>query len=121
MRIRAVETADLPALQDIERAAGLCFRDIGMPEVADYEPLPLAELAGYQQSGRAWVAVAAAGDPVAYLIAELVDGNVHIEQVSVHPDSARHGRGDRGADPDHVQPGAVERALLRTLRIPAAG
>jgi len=93
MRIRAVELADLPALQDIERAAGLCFGDIGMPEVADYEPLPLAELAGYQQSGRAWLAVAAAGDPAAYLIAELVDGNLHIEQVSVHPDSARRGVG----------------------------
>jgi hypothetical protein len=37
-RIRAAELVDLPALQDIERAAGLCFRDLGMPEVADYEP-----------------------------------------------------------------------------------
>jgi ribosomal protein S18 acetylase RimI-like enzyme len=93
MRIRAVETADLPALQDIEWAAGRCFGDIGMPEIAEYQPLPLAELAVYQQSGRAWVAVGEAGAPVAYLVTALVDGNVHIDQVSVHPDSARRGIG----------------------------
>jgi GNAT superfamily N-acetyltransferase len=28
------------------------------------------------------------GVPVAYLLAELVDGNGHVEQVSVHPDHA---------------------------------
>ncbi|MBT2406155.1 MULTISPECIES: GNAT family N-acetyltransferase [unclassified Streptomyces] len=89
MRIRAVRLDELPLLQDIERAAGLCFRDIGMPEIADDEPLPLDELARYRQAGLAWVAVDEADAPVAYLIAEHVDGNLHVEQVSVHPDSAR--------------------------------
>ena len=93
MRIRAVEVEDLPALQDIERAAGRWFRDIGMPEIADDEPLTLDELAVYQRAGRAWAAVGETGHPAAYLIADLVDGNVHIEQVSVHPGSARRGLG----------------------------
>ncbi|MFJ3788782.1 GNAT family N-acetyltransferase [Kitasatospora sp. NPDC090091] len=93
MRIREVRTGDLPLLQDIERAAGRCFRDIGMPEIADDEPLPLDELARYQRAGLAWVAVDEADVPVAYLIAEQVDGNLHVEQVSVHPDSARRGIG----------------------------
>ncbi|NBE53778.1 GNAT family N-acetyltransferase, partial [Streptomyces boluensis] len=31
--------------------------------------------------------------PVAYLLAEVVDGALHIEQVSVHPDAARRGVG----------------------------
>ncbi|MGW3495519.1 GNAT family N-acetyltransferase [Streptomyces sp. NPDC001020] len=93
MRIRAVRTEELPLLQDIERAAGRCFHDIGMPEIADDEPLPLDELAHYQKAGLAWVAVDSADVPVAYLIAERVDGNLHIEQVSVHPDSARRGIG----------------------------
>ncbi|AYV31540.1 Acetyltransferase (GNAT) family protein [Streptomyces sp. ADI95-16] len=88
MRIRSVLVGELPLLQDIERAAGLCFRDVGMPEIADDEPLPLDELAGYQRSGLAWVAVDDADAPVAYLIADRVDGNLHVEQVSVHPDSA---------------------------------
>ena len=93
MRIRAVEVEDLPALQDIERAAGRWFRDIGMPEIADDEPLTLDELAVYQRAGRAWAAVGETGHLAAYLIADLVDGNVHIEQVSVHPGSARRGLG----------------------------
>ncbi|MYS19585.1 Ribosomal protein S18 acetylase RimI [Streptomyces sp. DvalAA-14] len=93
MRIREVRFEELPLLQDIERAAGRCFRDIGMPEIADDEPLPLDELARYQQEGSAWAAVNEADTPVAYLIADQVDGNLHIEQVSVHPDSGRQGIG----------------------------
>ncbi|WP_395292657.1 GNAT family N-acetyltransferase [Kitasatospora hibisci] len=93
MRIREVRTVDLPLLQDVERAAGRRFSDIGMPEIADDEPLPLDELARYQRAGLAWAAVDGADVPVAYLIAEHVDGNLHVEQVSVHPDSARRGIG----------------------------
>ncbi|MFG2874732.1 GNAT family N-acetyltransferase [Streptomyces sp. NPDC048337] len=93
MSIRAVRQDELPLLQDIERAAGRCFRDIGMPEIADDEPLPLDELAACLRSGLAWVAVDGADVPVGYLIAEHVDGNLHVEQVSVHPDSARRGIG----------------------------
>ncbi|MEU9789536.1 GNAT family N-acetyltransferase [Streptomyces sparsogenes] len=93
MRIRQSTIEELPVLQDIERAAGLCFRDIGMDEIADDEPLSLEELAGYQRAGRAWVAVNGDDRAVAYLITDPVDGNMHIEQVSVHPDSARRGLG----------------------------
>ncbi|MFG2982117.1 GNAT family N-acetyltransferase [Streptomyces sp. NPDC048258] len=93
MRIRAARLDELPLLQDIERAAGLCFRDIGMPEIADDEPLPLDELARYQRAGLAWVAADDSDAPVAYLIADRVDGGLHVEQVSVHPDSARRGVG----------------------------
>lgn len=105
--IRPVAGADLPVLRDIERAAGEAFRAVGMPEIADDEPLPVDALAAYADAGRAWVAVpdgegpppprsrpaGAGGRPVAYLVADLVDGNLHIEQVSVHPDAARRGIG----------------------------
>lgn len=93
VRIRTSTIEELPVLQEIERAAGLCFRDIGMDEVADDEPLSLEELCHYQREGRAWVAVDDTDRAMAYLITEPVDGNVHIEQVSVHPDSARRGVG----------------------------
>lgn len=89
MRIRAVTTADLPLLRDLERAAGECFRDIGMAAVADDEPLSVTELARYRRAGLAWAAAGTDDAPVAYLIAEPVDGALHIEQVSVHPDWAR--------------------------------
>ncbi|MGC9669245.1 GNAT family N-acetyltransferase [Planosporangium sp. 12N6] len=93
MRIRAVRTEELSALRDIERAAGTCFRDVGMPEIADDDPLPLEVLARYRDSGLAWVAADHADVPVAYLIAEPIDGSLHVEQVSVHPSGARRGIG----------------------------
>lgn len=88
MRIRPATAAELPALQDIERAAGAPFRDLGMAAIADDEPPALAELEHYRRSGHAWVATADGDRPVAYLICGPVDGALHIEQVSVHPDFA---------------------------------
>jgi len=93
MSLRAARLVELPALQDIERAAGRAFRDLGMAPIADDEPAALDVLARYQRAGRAWVSADDADRPVAYLIVDLVDGALHIEQVSVHPDSARRGLG----------------------------
>lgn len=84
---------ELSLLQDIERAAGRSFLDLGMTKVADDEPFPIDVLAGYQRAGRAWVKTDAGDRPVAYLLADVIDGNLHLEQVSVHPASARRGMG----------------------------
>lgn len=84
--IRLATAADVPVLQEIERAAGKGFADIGMSFVAEDEPPPAQTLLEYVHAGRAWVC---GDEPVAYLIAEVVDGNAHLEQVSVHPDHAR--------------------------------
>ncbi|WP_405604820.1 GNAT family N-acetyltransferase [Streptomyces sp. NBC_01410] len=86
--IRLARAADLPNLQDIERAAGKVFADIDMVAVAEDEPPSLEVLGAYQEDGRAWVWANQDDFPVAYLIADLVDGNGHVEQVSVHPDHA---------------------------------
>ncbi|GAA3873942.1 GNAT family N-acetyltransferase [Streptomyces lacrimifluminis] len=90
MRIRPATAAELPALRAIERAAGSPYREFGMAEIADDEPPALDALERYRRAGRAWVAVAPDDDahPLAYLIAEPVDGALHIEQVSVQPDFA---------------------------------
>ncbi|MCC9310642.1 GNAT family N-acetyltransferase [Kitasatospora sp. RB6PN24] len=93
MLIRRVRLDELPLLQDIERAAGECFREIGMPEIAEDEPPPLDVLARHQRSGLAWAAVDGGDAPVAYLIADRIDDALHVEQVSVHPGSARRGIG----------------------------
>ena len=60
MHIPAARESDLAVMQDIERAAESWFRQIGMPEIADDEPLPLEELARYRQDDRAWVAASVA-------------------------------------------------------------
>ncbi|MFJ3616681.1 GNAT family N-acetyltransferase [Streptomyces iakyrus] len=93
MRIRPATPAELPVLQDIERAAGAPFQGLGMPEIADDEPPALDVLEHYRRAGRCWVAAGPEGRPVAYLLAEPVDGALHIEQVSVHPRAARRGVG----------------------------
>ncbi|WP_051797047.1 GNAT family N-acetyltransferase [Catenuloplanes japonicus] len=91
--LRLAGAADLPWLPPLEIAAGACFADVGMDAIAADAPPSLDELAGYQRDGRAWVVAAAPGMPVAYLLADLVDDEAHVSQVSVHPAHAGHGLG----------------------------
>jgi GNAT superfamily N-acetyltransferase len=86
--IRLARADDLPALQGIEVAAAAPFAEVGMTAIAEDAPPSLDVLGTYQSDGRAWVQVDADDRPVAYLIAQWVDGVAHIEQVSVHPDHA---------------------------------
>lgn len=91
--IRPARPDDLPELPEVERAAGLPFRGIGMDVVADDDPPTVDELAAYQADGRAWVFADPDDRPVAYLLVAVVDGHAHIEQVSVRPEHARRGIG----------------------------
>jgi GNAT superfamily N-acetyltransferase len=92
-RIRVASLTDLPRLQVIQLAAGAAFRDIGMAEIADNPATPIDDLRGYQQARHAWVAIDDLDQPIAFVLVDLVDEYAHIEQVSVHPDHARHGLG----------------------------
>jgi GNAT superfamily N-acetyltransferase len=76
-------------LRDRRRAAGLSQEDF----VAEDDPGTVEELLPYVRDGRAWVVDGPDGVPVGYLIAEWVDGNVHVEQVSVDPEHGRRGIG----------------------------
>lgn len=107
--IRKASVDDLPVLREIERAAGEPFRALGMAAIADDEPPTVAELTEFQQAGRAWVATDEHDRPVAYLLAEIVDGHAHIEQVSVHTGHARRGVGRRLVD--HLDEWAAAREL----------
>ena len=93
--IRPARADDLEQLPDIERAAGEPFRLLGMAAVAEDDPPAVGELAAYQQDGRAWVVTDDAGQPVGYVLVDVVDGCAHVEQVSVHPRHARQGLGKR--------------------------
>ena len=109
MQIRPTRAEDGGALIEIERAAGERFRDIGMPEIADDDPGSLDELAAYASHGRSWAAVDDAGSPVGYVLVDLIDGNAHIEQISVAP--AAQGNGIGRALIDHVAAWAREHGV----------
>ena len=98
--IRAGRAVDGAALQDIERRAGARFREVGLADIADHEPASFDELAAYANHGRSWVAVDDSDRAIGYAIVEEVDGNAHIEQVSVVPD--RQGMGVGRALVDRV-------------------
>ncbi|MDD7938886.1 GNAT family N-acetyltransferase [Actinomycetospora lutea] len=93
--IRAARADEFAALRAIEDAAGEPFRDIGMDAVADDAPPSSVVLAGAAERGGLWVAADGDDRPVAYLMDDVVDGEAHLDQVSVHPTHARRGIGAR--------------------------
>ena len=93
MNIRTAHRDELPALQDLELAAGVLFREIGMTDVAEHPPPALEVFEHARDAGQLWVSVDAADRPTGFVLVELVDDGVHIEQVSVHPEHQGHGIG----------------------------
>ena len=90
--IRAATASDTARMQQVEVSAGHAFRVVGMAEVADDDPPTTAVLLDHVDHGRAWVAEHR-GEVAAYLLAEVVDGAAHVEQVSVDAGHAGHGLG----------------------------
>ncbi|GAA2681562.1 MULTISPECIES: GNAT family N-acetyltransferase [Actinosynnema] len=82
MLIRVAAPEDFPALRAIEARGGEAFRAVGMPEIADDEPMSVDVLA----SLRAWVLVDP--EPVAWVAVAVVDGGAHVEQVCTTPERA---------------------------------
>jgi GNAT superfamily N-acetyltransferase len=93
VEVRPGRPDDGEALRAIERAAGERFRTVGLGRVADDEPISVETLAAYAEAGRSWVAVDETGAPVGYLVADVVDGCAHVEQVSVAPSAQGTGVG----------------------------
>jgi GNAT superfamily N-acetyltransferase len=107
--IRPSRAADGPALQEIERRAGEQFRTVGMDSIADATPESIDDLTEYANAGRSWVAVDDDDRPIGYVIVDVVDGNAHVEQVSVLPDF--QGSGIGRALMDRVRAWAAENNL----------
>jgi ribosomal protein S18 acetylase RimI-like enzyme len=114
IRIRAARPEDAAQLRAIELLAGERFRDVGMENIADDEPPPVETFARYATTGRSWVALDDAGRPIGYVLVDEVDGNAHIEQVSVHPE--HQGRGVGRALIDRVRDWAAA-ADLRAITL----
>lgn len=93
IRIRPATIDETPQLQHIEVRAGEAFRSIGMESIADAAPPTAETLVRYATAGRSWVAVDEHDIAIAYVLVDVVDGNAHIEQVSVLPDYQGRGIG----------------------------
>jgi GNAT superfamily N-acetyltransferase len=92
-RVRPSLSAECSRLREIEGLAGEAFRSIGMEWIADSDPMSVEVLEDYARRGRSWVAVDESDRPVGYVVVDVVDGNAHIEQVSVLPDYQGRGLG----------------------------
>jgi GNAT superfamily N-acetyltransferase len=87
--IRLAGPSEIPRLGEIERDGDRRYRGYpGVPDGFDDTASP-AQLRQAQADGRLWVALAADGrspphgEPVAFALVEPVDGNAHLEQLSV--------------------------------------
>lgn len=90
--IRPAAHADVEACRDVERAAGVAFRDVGLPEIAEHEPMEAEAMRAYCDAGRAWVAEVD-GTVAGYVLVDVVGGRAHVEQISVAPDRQGTGLG----------------------------
>jgi GNAT superfamily N-acetyltransferase len=93
VRVRRSLPAESPILREIETLAGDAFRSVGMEAIADAEPMSVEVLDAYALGGRSWVAVDETDWPVGYVVIDVVDGNAHIEQISVLSDHQGRGVG----------------------------
>jgi GNAT superfamily N-acetyltransferase len=101
-RLRLAAIDDIPRLQALEVDAGRRFRALGMDEIADDDPPAADLLEAHIANESAWVAVESGGpgepgEParriVGYALASMVDGEGHLDQVSVADDAGRRGIG----------------------------
>src|SRR5260370_17231742 len=76
--IRAGRAAELPVLQRIDVATGQMFRDIGMPEVADYNPWPLPELEHSRAAGLFWRVAGSTAEPPPFLMGSAGESCLHV-------------------------------------------
>ena len=81
--IRYGKLDELEQLRDIERRAGIVFAEHDMPDIAADEPPSVDVLKQYCTREHLWVAADNHNQPVAYLVASVVDDCAHIDQVSV--------------------------------------
>ena len=84
-------------MQEIEIAAGALFAESGMHDVAEDGAHETELLQSYIEDGRAWVAEEA-GVAYGYALADVLDDQAHLEQVTVRPEYGRRGIGSRIID-----------------------
>ena len=85
---------ELPLLQRLEMEAGQRFREVGRDDVADANPLPLETLVAHRRAGRVFAA-RVSGELAGFVVVGTVDGEGHVEELSVSPAFGRRGLGSQ--------------------------
>jgi len=88
-RVRPAVPDDAPLLGAIECAAASRFAGIGLERIAQGRPTSEAEYLAATAAGRLWVVEETAGGAVVGLaIADRLDGEGYLAEISVHPEHA---------------------------------
>jgi GNAT superfamily N-acetyltransferase len=90
--IRTATADDVEVMRAIEVDAGERFRSIGLDVIADDDPPSPEQLRRHVADGTAWVAESD-GRVAGYATASVVDGDGHLDQVSVLGSAAGRGVG----------------------------
>jgi GNAT superfamily N-acetyltransferase len=85
----------LGAVPRLEQAAASIFPPEDLPAELRYLVTDHETLREAQKEGRIWVALDPIGDPVGFALADVLDGEAHLDEVDVHPLHARRGIGTR--------------------------
>ncbi|MGE8691532.1 MAG: GNAT family N-acetyltransferase [Achromobacter sp.] len=81
--IRLARSTDLAFLPDIERSAAERFQGTAMAWAAAGDPLPPADLAQAAAAGLLWVASGDDGLPAGFALAQPMDGDLFLAEMSV--------------------------------------
>ena len=89
--LRLARSSDASGLPEIERRAGQTFPLAN--DIADHEPRSVEAFVAYANAGRCLVACDSTDRPIGFLLVDDIDGNAHIEQMSVEPEHQGMGVG----------------------------
>jgi len=106
--VRVASAADLLEIPDVEAAADELFRARGVLDLPAPEPASSRALA--------WRVLVVGRPVVGFAVLERVDGDVHLEQLSVHPSAMRRGVGAAllSASVDAARAAGARRVTLLT-------
>ncbi|AZS78533.1 N-acetyltransferase [Achromobacter spanius] len=91
--IRPAQPCDLACLADVERSAAQRFHGTPMAWAADGDPLPLADLVAAHAAGLLWVALRDDGQVCGFALAQPMDGDLFLVEMSVALPSQGRGLG----------------------------
>jgi len=115
--IRCARVEDLSHLASIERLAASRFDPEALPAALATATVPSTRLQAAQAGGMLWVASAQSRQPVGFLLAEALDGDFHVAEMSVLPAHGRRGIGAALLQTaiEHARASGCKRVTLTTF------